>query len=195
MPWPCSVFVITSRAPISRWNTPPSVKLTAWRRAKHSSSVPSGGMRWFIRPGKLADLGVKRAAQGHVHLLKATADAQERLAPVDAGADQRQRDRIAAAVKGTMRRGFLLAIFAGVDVRAAPRSRGTRRKGPAVHRPRHSADRIGMISGRQPATSATAAEFIVPPECTGIAVVDPVAVADDPDDRSSGPNPSTCVTE
>jgi lipoprotein-anchoring transpeptidase ErfK/SrfK len=40
------------RAPISRWNTPPSVKRTGWRRANFSSSVPSGGMRWFIRPGR-----------------------------------------------------------------------------------------------------------------------------------------------
>ena len=69
-------------------------------------------------PRQIADLGVKRAAHGDVHLLEPPAYAKEGLAALHAGADQGQRDRIAAAVKAAMGGGFLLAIFAGVHVGA-----------------------------------------------------------------------------
>ena len=68
---------------------------------------------------KIANLGVQRAAHGDVHLLKATADAQKRLAPLYTGAHQRQGDRIAAAVKAAMCFGFFLAVFLRMHIRAA----------------------------------------------------------------------------
>ncbi len=69
---------------------------------------------------KVADFRVKRAAKGHVHLLKAPANAEEGLAPLDAGADQGQRDRIAAPVEGPVGGGLFLAVFGRVHIRAAP---------------------------------------------------------------------------
>ena len=56
-----------------------------------------------------------------VQFLKAPANAKERLAAVDAGPDQGQRDRIAVAVKLAMGRGFRLAIFGRMHIGPAPR--------------------------------------------------------------------------
>ena len=147
------------------------------------------GRHAVVHPArKLADLGVKRAAKRHVHLLKATADAQEGLAPVDAGADQRQRDRIPAPVKGTMGGGFLLAIFAGVDVRAAPGQQ------EPVAQLQQLLDRdiarIGRDDQRQAARNLGHGGRIH--RAAGmhrVAVIDQVAVADDPDHRPSARNP------
>ena len=70
---------------------------------------------------KLANFGIEAAAHRHVDLLKAPANAQERLAAVNAGPDQRQRNGIAVAVKSPMRRGFRLAILGRVYIRLAAR--------------------------------------------------------------------------
>ena len=70
---------------------------------------------------KLANFGIEAAAHRHVNLLKAPADAQERLAAVNAGPDQGQRDGVAVAVKGPMGGGFRLAIFGRVYIRLAAR--------------------------------------------------------------------------
>ena len=66
---------------------------------------------------QVADLGIKRAAHGHVDLLKPTANPQEGLAALDAGADQRQGNRVTGAVKRAMSLGFVLTVFLGMHVR------------------------------------------------------------------------------
>jgi hypothetical protein len=65
---------------------------------------------------KLANLGVQGAAHGDIDLLKAAANAKDRLAAGHAGADQPQGDRVAATVEGAMRLGRFVAVFLGVDI-------------------------------------------------------------------------------
>jgi len=66
--------------------------------------------------GQIADFGIQTAAKGHVHLLKATTDAEDGLAARDAGADQRQSNGIAVAVECAMCGGFILAIFGRMHI-------------------------------------------------------------------------------
>ena len=63
-------------------------------------------------PRQLADLGMQRAAERDVHLLKAAADAEDRHAAGDADLDQRQRQGVAGLVVGLMR-GMRLGPEAG----------------------------------------------------------------------------------
>ena len=71
----------------------------------------------MVHPARqIADFGVQRAAHCHIHLLKAPADAQKRLAAFHAGLYQRQGDRITATVKRAMGGGFILTIGAGVHI-------------------------------------------------------------------------------
>ena len=134
-------------------------------------------------PGQIADFRVKRAAKRHVHLLKATADAHERLAPVHASADQGQRDRIAAPVKTAMRGGFILAILAGMHVRASP---GQKKAVTQIKQISHAdQSRIGRDDQGQGARNLGHRDRVHrATRMHRIAVVDHVAVANDPHDRS-----------
>ena len=68
--------------------------------------------------GQLADLGMQRAAERDAHLLKAAADAEHRHAALDAGLDQRQRQRITIVVVGLVPGMRFKPEAGGVYVRA-----------------------------------------------------------------------------
>ncbi len=72
----------------------------------------------IVAPRQIADFGIERAAHGHIDLLKAPANSQKGLAPLDTGPDKRKGDGIAIAVKRAVRRCFVLAIFLGMDIGA-----------------------------------------------------------------------------
>jgi len=117
-----------------------------------------------VHPARqFTDLGVQRAAERHVDLLKAAADAQKGLPARHAFAHERQGYGIARAVEGAMRGRLLGAIFLGVDV---GRGTGQKEAVEAVeqlpqahmrgvggndhrHRPRDLAERRGIhLNGR-----------------------------------------------
>ncbi len=70
-------------------------------------------------PGRVADLGMQRAAEGDVHFLEAAAHTENRDAALDADLAERERQIVAALVVGFVA-GVRLGLEAGgVDIRAA----------------------------------------------------------------------------
>ncbi len=70
-----------------------------------------------VHPARqFTDLGVQRAAERHVDLLKAAADAQKGLPPRHAFAHEREGDGVARPIEGAMRGRLLGTIFLGVNV-------------------------------------------------------------------------------
>ena len=133
--------------------------------------------------GQVADLGVQRAAESDVDLLKAAADAEEGLAARHACPHQRQGDRIAAAVEGAMRLGLGLAVFLGVDI-GPPASQ---QEAVAARQQFLDGDetRIGRDQERHAAGDLCHGGRIHrPPGVDRVVVVQQVHVADDADDRS-----------
>ena len=71
-----------------------------------------GGHTMIQAPGQIPDLGMQGATHGDVEFLKPSTNAQDRLTPVHAGPDQRQRDAIAASVEVAVGvRGFVTVFF------------------------------------------------------------------------------------
>ena len=75
-----------------------------------------GGHPVVHPPRQVANLGMQRTTHRDVHFLKATTDAKKRLPAFDTGPHQRQGDRVAGAVEGSMRLGLGLAILFGMHV-------------------------------------------------------------------------------
>jgi hypothetical protein len=134
-------------------------------------------------PRQFADLGVERATHGHVHFLEPAADAEEGLATLDAGPDERQGYGVAAAVVVAMCLGVLLAIFLGMDV-GAPAGKqepiAAFQKLPHAH-----VTRIGRDDQRQTASDlAHRGRVHRPARMGGVMVVEQMAVADNAYDRA-----------
>jgi hypothetical protein len=142
-----------------------------------------GGHAVVHPAGKVANLRMQGAAEGHVDLLKAPADAEHGLARVDRRPDQRQRQAVAAMVEGAVRLRLLVAVMLGMDVRppagedepVAGRQqighpRGLRHggddQGKPLHHFGHGAD-VHLAGG-----------------LGGVGVVDDMAIAEDADDRT-----------
>ena len=166
MPCPCSEFTITSGAPRMRSNRPPAARRTACRCPYFSSSVPSGGIRWFIRPGISRISRMQRAAEGDVELLEAAADAEDRHPLRHAFPDQRQRHRVTLGIEAPVLLGRLVAVQARMDVRRPPVSRK-----PSQAAIESAADPIrasaGTSSGSAPESAMTASMFEIPTDWTG----------------------------
>ena len=115
--------------------------------------------------------------------MKAPADAQKRLPARHQRPDQRQGDRITAPVKGTVGRGFRLAVFAGMDIGAtAGQQEPVAEVKQFLHR--HKA-RVRRDDQRQPARHLRHRFGIHAARDMGVkAVIDQMRVADDADDRS-----------
>ena len=160
---------------------PPSASRTRWRCSNFCSSVPSGGIRWFIRPGIRGFLGMQRAAEGDVELLEPPADAEDRHPPRHARADQRQGHRVAIRIEAATLLGRLVAVEArmhvgppaGEDEAVTGRDQVADRAHDRQRR-HHQRDGAGQRGHRL--------DIGDPDRLHRILVVDAVRVADDADD-------------
>ncbi len=133
-------------------------------------------------PGQVPDLRVKRAAHGHVHLLKTAADTEERLAAIHASADQWQGHTVAGPVHRSVRLGISLAIFFGMHV--GP-SAGEEEAIADLHQLVHIHEtRVGRDDHGQTTADLGHSLGIHRPARMGrILIIEEVKVSDDTDDR------------
>ncbi len=95
MPWRCTEFTLSRRAPATPASMPPSASITSWQCSNNCSN-DKRVLIAVMRPA--AKIGRQCAAEEHVEFLQPAADAEDGLAMLDHMPGEREGDLIALLV-------------------------------------------------------------------------------------------------